>query len=123
MPVAFVNHGAGPWPFANLGVSKSEAAHLTSSLQTLAKAPKVTPKALLVISAHWEESIPTVNSSAQPPMLYDYYGKPSAHHLWKLFISLITVQAAALWQLLMHVGCPVRKHCSPDHAVAKLIIC
>jgi aromatic ring-opening dioxygenase catalytic subunit (LigB family) len=33
-------------------------------------------RALLVVSAHWEEAVPTVMSSAHPPMLYDYYGFP-----------------------------------------------
>jgi aromatic ring-opening dioxygenase catalytic subunit (LigB family) len=30
----------------------------------------------LVISAHWEAPVPTVMTSARPPMLYDYYGFP-----------------------------------------------
>jgi len=28
------------------------------------------------VSAHWEERIPTVMTSARPPMLYDYFGFP-----------------------------------------------
>jgi aromatic ring-opening dioxygenase catalytic subunit (LigB family) len=39
--------------------------------------PKTPPKALLVVSAHWEEAVPTVMSSSNPPMLYDYYGFPA----------------------------------------------
>jgi aromatic ring-opening dioxygenase catalytic subunit (LigB family) len=34
------------------------------------------PKALLVVSAHWEERVPTVQTSPQPGMLYDYHGFP-----------------------------------------------
>jgi aromatic ring-opening dioxygenase catalytic subunit (LigB family) len=34
------------------------------------------PKALLVVSAHWEAALPTVLSSAAPPLLYDYSGFP-----------------------------------------------
>jgi aromatic ring-opening dioxygenase catalytic subunit (LigB family) len=34
------------------------------------------PKAVLVVSAHWEESLPTVQTNPQPPMLYDYSGFP-----------------------------------------------
>jgi aromatic ring-opening dioxygenase catalytic subunit (LigB family) len=30
----------------------------------------------LVISAHWEEKVPTVMTSPNPPMFYDYYGFP-----------------------------------------------
>jgi len=34
------------------------------------------PAALVVISAHWEESVATITSAAQPPLLYDYYNFP-----------------------------------------------
>jgi 4,5-DOPA dioxygenase extradiol len=35
------------------------------------------PDAILVISAHWEESAATLLSAPSPGMLYDYYGFPS----------------------------------------------
>jgi 4,5-DOPA dioxygenase extradiol len=35
-----------------------------------------TPEAIVVISAHWEETIPTITSGARPPLFYDYYGFP-----------------------------------------------
>ena len=34
------------------------------------------PKALLVVSAHWEEAEPTVSSSPAPELLFDYSGFP-----------------------------------------------
>jgi aromatic ring-opening dioxygenase catalytic subunit (LigB family) len=34
------------------------------------------PDAIIVVSAHWEESVPTLLSSEKPKMLYDYYGFP-----------------------------------------------
>jgi aromatic ring-opening dioxygenase catalytic subunit (LigB family) len=34
------------------------------------------PAAILVISAHWEESIPAITSAARPSLIYDYYGFP-----------------------------------------------
>ena len=34
------------------------------------------PEAILVISAHWEENMVTVQGGESPPMLYDYYGFP-----------------------------------------------
>ena len=40
-------------------------------------APKLRPpSAIIVISAHWEEPIPTVTSGRQPSLIYDYYGFP-----------------------------------------------
>ena len=35
MPVAFVPHGGGPWPFADLGLPKAERAELTRYLERL----------------------------------------------------------------------------------------
>lgn len=44
-------------------------------LETIAsKVPK--PDALLVISAHWEEAVPTITAASNPPLIYDYYGFP-----------------------------------------------
>lgn len=76
MPVAFVPHGGGPWPFVELGFGpKDQENRLRAYLENLAKSAP-TPKALLVISAHWEERVPTVMTNPRPPMLYDYSGFP-----------------------------------------------
>jgi aromatic ring-opening dioxygenase catalytic subunit (LigB family) len=77
MPVVFLPHGGGPWPFVDVGIGKKdELAALSSYLRSLPTVPKTPPKAVLVISAHWEEPVPTVMNGAHPPMLYDYYGFP-----------------------------------------------
>ena len=34
------------------------------------------PHAILAISGHWEERVPTVNAGAHPPLLFDYGGFP-----------------------------------------------
>jgi aromatic ring-opening dioxygenase catalytic subunit (LigB family) len=49
---------------------------LATSLQAIPNQIGVTPKAILVISGHWEERDFTVMSSAAPPMIYDYSGFP-----------------------------------------------
>ncbi|HKO53900.1 MAG TPA: class III extradiol ring-cleavage dioxygenase, partial [Polyangiaceae bacterium] len=77
LPVVFLPHGGGPWPFVELGIgSKAEQAELASYLRSVASVPKSPPRAVLVISAHWEEELPTVTSNAKPPLLFDYYGFP-----------------------------------------------
>lgn len=76
MPVAFVPHGGGPWPFVDLGIPEAEVSSLSRYLTSLRELPPRRPKALLVVSAHWEEAVPTVMTSPRPPMLYDYYGFP-----------------------------------------------
>ncbi len=54
-----------------------DAAHqeLITFLQTIPDRIE-RPKAILVISAHWEEPFPTLTSSEQPPLIYDYSGFP-----------------------------------------------
>lgn len=78
LPVAFVPHGGGPWPFADLGVPRAEQVALADYLDQVRSLPKTPPKALLVVSAHWEERVPTVMTAPRPPMLFDYYGFPDA---------------------------------------------
>jgi aromatic ring-opening dioxygenase catalytic subunit (LigB family) len=40
------------------------------------------PRALLVVSAHWETDVPTVLASSEPPLLFDYFGFPK--HTYEL---------------------------------------
>jgi aromatic ring-opening dioxygenase catalytic subunit (LigB family) len=75
-PVAFIPHGGGPWPFVDVGFPKSDVDALAEYLRSVRELPPERPKALLVISGHWEEPAPTVMTSAAPPILYDYYGFP-----------------------------------------------
>ena len=77
LPVVYLPHGGGPWPFVDLGMGEpSELNALATYLRELPAVPKTAIKAVLIISAHWEEAVPTLMTSAHPPMLYDYYGFP-----------------------------------------------
>ena len=76
MPVVFVPHGGGPWPFVDMGMPKADVDRLANYLRSVREVPSSPPRALLVISAHWEEPVPTVMTSDRPPILYDYYGFP-----------------------------------------------
>lgn len=80
MPVVFLPHGGGPWPFVEMGLARGDIDKLAAYTRSIASLPKTPPKALLVVSAHWEEAIPTVMTSPHPPMLYDYYGFPPASY-------------------------------------------
>jgi aromatic ring-opening dioxygenase catalytic subunit (LigB family) len=80
MPVVFLPHGGGPWPFVDIGWDLQDADTLAAYLRSIKALPKTPPKALLVISAHWEERVPTVMTSSAPPMFYDYYGFPAASY-------------------------------------------
>ncbi|HHX60028.1 MAG TPA: dioxygenase [Epulopiscium sp.] len=38
------------------------------------------PDSIIVISAHWEEDIVTIQSGSEPDIMYDYYGFPEASY-------------------------------------------
>ena len=80
MPVVFLPHGGGPWPFVDLGMDRPGHAKLAEYLRTLATVPNSPPKAILAVSAHWEEPVATVMSGKSPPLYFDYYGFPSASY-------------------------------------------
>ena len=69
MPVAFLPHGGGPWPFVEFGLPRAEIDGLSNYLKQVHTLPRQKPKALVVVSAHWEERVPTVMSAAAPSML------------------------------------------------------
>src|SRR5688572_20633186 len=80
MPVVYFPHGGGPWPFVEMGLDPADVAKLTEYLRSLRAVTNVAPRALLVLSAHWEEPVPTVMTAARPPILYDYFGFPPASY-------------------------------------------
>lgn len=70
--VLFVSHGGGPMPLLGDPGHQEMVDRLTELAADLRK-----PSAILVISAHWEEAIPTITSGTTPSLIYDYYGFPS----------------------------------------------
>lgn len=70
-PVLYIPHGGGPLPL--LGDKGHQ--ELVRFLENI-PGDFDTPDAILVISAHWEESKPTITSGQSPSLIYDYYGFP-----------------------------------------------
>ncbi|MFV8783418.1 DODA-type extradiol aromatic ring-opening family dioxygenase [Microbulbifer sp. SA54] len=73
--ILFLSHGGGPLPL--LGDPGHD--EMVTCLQRIAGRLRK-PSAVLVISAHWEEAVPTITSGATPPLIYDYYGFPEASY-------------------------------------------
>lgn len=71
--VLFLSHGGGPLPL--LG-DAGHAAMVENLKRIAAKLAK--PSAIIVISAHWEEKIPTITHNAHPSLIYDYSGFPES---------------------------------------------
>lgn len=76
LPVHFITHGGGPWPWLDDTVMPVNFAGLADALRAIPDQLAETPKAILLISGHWEEPEFTVQTTANPPMIYDYYGFP-----------------------------------------------
>jgi len=75
LPTYFVSHGGGPWPWMKDQYGQAYAA-LEASLVDIQRQVGERPKAVLVVSSHWETGEFTVSSGAAPGMIYDYGGFP-----------------------------------------------
>jgi aromatic ring-opening dioxygenase catalytic subunit (LigB family) len=106
LPVTCLPHGGGPWPFVELGLPKADIDSLAGYLRGLAGALPEPPKALLVISAHWEERVPTVMTSPRPPMVFDYHGFPEKAYTLSWPAPGAPWLAARVRELLGSAGLP-----------------
>ena len=82
-PAIFIPHGGGPCFFMDWTWGPADTWTKTKSfLEGLAGTLPATPKALLVVSGHWEESAFTASTAAQPKLIFDYSGFPE--HTYQL---------------------------------------
>jgi aromatic ring-opening dioxygenase catalytic subunit (LigB family) len=77
LPTVFLPHGAGPcffmeWQRGPADTWDRTAAYLKGLIARLPERPK----AILVVSGHWEAEAFTVGSGRWPELVYDYYGFP-----------------------------------------------
>jgi 4,5-DOPA dioxygenase extradiol len=68
----FIPHGGGPLPLLDEALFHNMSQFLRKFPDTIPK-----PDAIIVISAHWEETTISITASPNPPMLYDYTGFPA----------------------------------------------
>lgn len=79
MPTLYLPHGGGPCFFMDWTMGPADMwDDLAAWLRAVPELYPERPKALLVISAHWEERVPTVTSAPAPDLLFDYYGFPQS---------------------------------------------
>src|ERR1700740_1994321 len=69
MPVLFVSHGAPTLPFDDVPARRF-------LIELARKVPK--PKAIVIVSAHWETAQPSLNAGGQPGTIHDFSGFPQA---------------------------------------------
>ncbi|GAK51942.1 extradiol ring-cleavage dioxygenase, class III enzyme, subunit B [Candidatus Moduliflexus flocculans] len=69
--ILYFSHGGGPLPILGDASHKAMVDFMRQLPSRLRQ-----PEAILVVSAHWEESAATLLSGQTPPLFYDYYGFP-----------------------------------------------
>jgi len=94
MPTYFLSHGGGPWPWLK-DLRPGMYDQLEASLHDVRHELGAAPRAVLMISGHWEASQFLVSSSARPPMVYDYGGFPE--HTYRIRYDAPGDPALAEW--------------------------
>ena len=82
-PAIFLPHGGGPCFFMDWTWGPADTWHATQHfLEGLAATLPAPPKALLVVSGHWEEPAFTAGTATAPELIFDYSGFPE--HTYRL---------------------------------------
>lgn len=101
--VLFISHGGGPMPLLGDPGHQEMVERLEEIEGKLRK-----PSAILVISAHWEEAVPTITSGANPPLIYDYSGFPREAYEIEYPCPGEPALAVQVHKALEKAGIPVR---------------
>ena len=82
-PAIFLPHGGGPCFFMDWTWGPADTWLKTRQfLESLAGSLPEQPKAILVVSGHWEEPVFTASAVAEPKLIFDYSGFPE--HTYRL---------------------------------------
>lgn len=96
-PSLFIPHGGGPCFF--MDDPQGQWTELRQFLETLPATLPQPPKAILLVSGHWETDGFAFTAGSRPPLIYDYYGFPP--HTYELRyaapgVPSLAARAAAL---------------------------
>src|SRR5262245_12602976 len=108
LPVYFISHGGGPWSFMDDDPVRASYAKLEAALADMPRQIGVTPKAVLMISAHWEEPEFTLTANPAPGMVYDYYGFPDYTYRIRYGAPGDPALAQRTHELIVGAGLPAR---------------
>jgi 4,5-DOPA dioxygenase extradiol len=99
LPTLFVSHGAPTWALEP-GLAGARLAGLATRL------PR--PRALLVVSAHWETDRPSVSGARAPQTLHDFFGFPRELHSLRYAAAGAPELAERVAKCLGEAGMPTR---------------
>lgn len=106
LPTYFISHGGGPWPW--LPDMRKMFVNLEASLKAMVDDLSARPRAVLMISGHWETDGFSVMAASNPPMVYDYSGFPA--HTYEITYPApgAPAIAARAMDLLTAAGLPAK---------------
>ena len=107
-PVLFIPHGAGPCFFMDWNPADAWD-RMAAYLRGIAASLPTRPKAIVMVSAHWQTAGFTVTTGDQPDLIFDYYGFPE--HTYELAYPAAGAPALAerIATLLVEAGLPGAK--------------
>ena len=75
MPALYIPHGGGP-SFFMTGERKQMFQQTEDFLRAIDQHLPAKPRAILIVTAHWETTVPSFTGGLNPALIYDYYGFP-----------------------------------------------
>jgi aromatic ring-opening dioxygenase catalytic subunit (LigB family) len=105
LPAYFISHGGGPWPWMKEQMGGAYD-RLEAALARMPAQVGRTPRAVLMVSAHWEAPRFTVQTNPAPGMLYDYGGFPEFTYHIRYPAPGAPAVAARVRELLAAAGIP-----------------
>ncbi|GAA3058849.1 class III extradiol ring-cleavage dioxygenase [Streptomyces olivoverticillatus] len=105
MPALYLSHGAPP--LADDPVWPGQLAAWSAAL------PR--PRAVLIVSAHWEEAPLTLGATATVPLVHDFWGFPERYYAVQYAAPGAPELAAQVRKMLRRPGTPV--HGMPDRGL------
>ena len=95
----FISHGGGPLPLLGDPGHREMVACLQEIASSITQ-----PEAIVVVSAHWEETNPTITSGPNPELIYDYYNFPPESYKIQYPCPGNPALAKDIYQLLLKSG-------------------
>lgn len=105
-PTFFIPHGGGPCFFMDDPAGTWTG--MASFLRGLPDALPASPKAILVISGHWETDGFAVTGASKPDLLFDYFGFPDHTYRLKYDAPGAPALAQKVVSLLTEAGLPTK---------------
>ncbi|KAI8804436.1 Extradiol ring-cleavage dioxygenase, class III enzyme, subunit B [Cladochytrium replicatum] len=103
-PAIFVPHGGGPLPVLGDPAHKPLVNFLSGKLNRILTAHR--PRAIVLVTAHWESRIVNISSAPKHNLLYDYYGFPPEAYKLKYDAPGDPEVARLVHQTLKSAGIP-----------------